>query len=295
MFNREGSIGAGCCVGVDAPAIITIRSGHFTFLRAGPVADAILDALCGVGNTVHALRRWNGHTIVMTEPAAARQLTTVLAFAYPILAHVAIARGSVALMIAAVAVLAVVMLLPTLARGSIPAWLMLPIVFTGCWTLSRSATPALALYIAPVLVPAFMAWAFGHTLARGRTPVIEQLIRLVHPPEHEPEAAIWPYARRLTMAWTILFVALAFLNLVLAALAVPDGMLIAAGITPPLAVPQEWWSWFANVIGYLIVAVFFVLEYAYRRSRFPRQPFRNMLDFLRRILAVMPRLLGRVS
>jgi uncharacterized membrane protein len=264
-------------------------------LSGGSVAGAILDALCGLGNTMHALRRRNGHTIVMTEPAAARQLTTALAFAYPILAHVAIARGSVALMVAAVALLAVVLLFPALARGSIPAWFMLPVVLAGCWTLARSATPALALYVAPVLVPAFLAWAFGHTLARGRTPVIEQLIRLVHPPEHEPEPAVWAYARRLTMAWTILFVSLALVNLVLAALAVPDGMLMAAGITPPVAVPQEWWSWFANVLGYLIVAAFLALEYSYRRSRFPRQPFRNMLDFLRRILAVMPRLLGRAS
>ena len=66
-----------------------------------------------------------------------------------------------------------------------------------------------------------------------------------------------------------------------------------AAITPPVTVPQEWWSLFANLIGYLIVAAFFVIEYAYRRRRFPRQPYRNMLDFLRRMLAAMPRLLGR--
>ena len=40
----------------------------------------------------------------------------------------------------------------------------------------------------------------------------------------------------------------------------------------------------ANLIEYLIVAAFFAIEYAYRRQRFPRQPYRNMFDFVRRLL-----------
>jgi uncharacterized membrane protein len=229
----------------------------------------------------------------MTRPAAARQLTTALACCYPILAHIAIAMNSIALTIVAIALLAVVVILPALSRGNVYAWLALPLIAASLWALSHAATPALALYVAPVLVPAFMAWAFGHTLLPGHVPAIEQLIRLLHPPHEPPEPAVWLYARRLTLAWTALFIALALLNLLLALLATPDGLLLAAGITAPVAVPQEWWSWFANVIGYMIVAAFFVLEYAYRRIRFPHQPFRNMFDFIRRIVAVMPRLTGR--
>ncbi len=73
---------------------------------------------------------------------------------------------------------------------------------------------------------------------------------------------------------------LSLTNLVLGLLAEPDGMLLAAGITPPVTVPELWWSLVANLIGYLLVAAFFLIEYAYRRHRFPRQPYRNMLDFL---------------
>ena len=54
--------------------------------------------------------------------------------------------------------------------------------------------------------------------------------------------------------------------------------------------PWEWWSLFANVIGYLLVAALFLIEYAYRRQRFPRQPYRNLLEFFLQVLAVMPRL-----
>ena len=34
---------------------------------------------------------------------------------------------------------------------------------------------------------------------------------------------------------------------------------------------------------------------AYRRQRFPRQPYRNILDFLLRVLAAMPRLVSNAA
>ena len=78
-------------------------------------------------------------------------------------------------------------------------------------------------------------------------------------------------------------------------LAEPDGLLMAAGIEPAVTVSQEAWSLFANVIGYLLVAAFFVIEYAYRRRRFPGQPYRNMVDFFLRVLAAMPLLVSNAA
>ena len=227
----------------------------------------------------------------MTEPAAVRPVTTALALAYPVLAHFAIARNSAGLTIAALTLLAAVSLLPGLARGAIGAWLAVPLVGAASWWLSNVEQPILALYLPPIVVPAFLAGVFGNTLRPGRTPLISQLIRLLQAPgDDEPESAVWAYARRLTAAWTALFVALATFNLLLAAFVEPDGLLRASGIEPRLAVSHEVWSLFTNLIEYLLVAAFFVIEYAYRRQRFPRQPYRNMFDFLRRMLAAMPRL-----
>jgi hypothetical protein len=62
-----------------------------------------------------------------------------------------------------------------------------------------------------------------------------------------------------------------------------------------VTVPEEWWSLFANMIGYLLVAAFFLIEYAYRRHRFPRQPYRNMLEFFLKVFAAMPRLVGSAA
>ncbi len=227
----------------------------------------------------------------MADSPAARRIAGIFACVYPIVAHTAIARGSASWTIAAVALLSAAVLGPALLRGRALAWLCAAILALACWWLARIATPALLLYVPPVLVPSFLAWFFGHTLVGDRTPFIAQMIHLVHRDREPPEPEVWPYARALTRAWTIFFMALASTNLLLAALAEPEGLLRAAGLRPPISVPQYWWSLFANIIGYLLVAAFFVIEYAYRRRRFPQQPFRNLYDFLRQVGAVMPRLL----
>jgi len=185
-----------------------------------------VDALSGLGNT-RMLARCNFPPVSVVEPAAARQLTTAFAFAYPLVAHLAVARSSVRLTVAAVALLALTALLRSLPRGRLVAWLSVPILIAACWVLVRSSLQVLPLYLPPVLVPAFLAWIFGRTLLPG--------------------------------------------------------------------LPQEWWSLFANLIAYVIVVAFFVVEYAYRRRRFPRQPYRNMLEFMQRLLTGLPGLLGRAQ
>ena len=224
----------------------------------------------------------------MTEPAAVRQITTALSFAYPVLAHFAIARNSAGLTIAALTLLAAISLLPGLARGAALAWLAVPLIGAAYWWLSGVDRLAVTLYVPPIIVPAFLACVFGTTLRSGRTPLISQLVRLLHAPQDEPEAAVWSYARRLTAAWTMLFVTLAVFNLLLAALVEPDGLLRSGGFDPPLSVTHELWSLCTNLLEYLVVAAFFVVEYAYRRQKYPHQPYHSMFDFVRRTVAAMP-------
>jgi hypothetical protein len=85
--------------------------------------------------------------------------------------------------------------------------------------------------------------------------------------------------------------ALGVLNLTLALVASPDGVLLLMGIHPPVTVPVETWSLFANGLNYVIVGAFFCAEYLYRDYRFPEHRYRNVLDFLRRAAAVGPRVL----
>jgi uncharacterized membrane protein len=224
--------------------------------------------------------------------AISRILTTTLAIAYPVVAHLAVAKASLPLTVAAVAILAATILVPGLFKGSKIAWVVLPFVIAGCAWLAQARVPALPLFIAPILVPMFLAWFFGQSLAPGRTALIAQFIRAVHR-DREPDPAVWSYAISLTKVWTGFFILAATINLSLALIASPDGLLLASGIQPPVTVPREWWSLFANCIGYVLIAVFFVVEYAYRRYRFPQQPYRNMYEFLRQMAAVAPQVMGR--
>ena len=133
----------------------------------------------------------------------ARQVTTALAFAYPLVAHLAVARSSAKLTIAAIALLALSVLLFPGARPARLAWLAVPLVVAaagGC----RSSMHVLPLYLPPVLVPAFLAWVFGKTLLPGRTPLIEQLVHMLHAPDAVPVGTPRSCMRGLTLAWTVL-------------------------------------------------------------------------------------------
>lgn len=252
----------------------------------------IVSGLYTSGNTRILSGRYDELHVSMSSPAITR-LTTLLAVAYPLLAHWAAVRNSLPWTIAALGALTSMMLLPAMVRGSWRAWLMALIIGGTLWLLSRLSLAMLPLYIAPVLMPTFLACLFGASLQRHSTPLIEQVIRVMHADEAPPRAEVWQYARRLTQLWTLMFIALALTNLLLAWCAEPDGLARAAGFTPWLSVPKHWWSSFANLIGYLLVAACFVIEYAYRRHRFPEQPDTSLFDFLRRLSHAMPQLIAR--
>ncbi len=122
----------------------------------------------------------------------------------------------------------------------------------------RADAATRVLYLPPVLLNVFLAWLFGHTPVHGSVPLVERLVLLLQRPGEPPEAAIARHARRLTITWTALFVLPATLHLGLALCVTPGGL----------------------------------LEYAYRRRRFPGWPLRNLLEFLRRAAATGPPLMA---
>ena len=215
---------------------------------------------------------------------------TTLAIGFPLIAHAAVVSRNGSLTIVSLAVLTLLVMLPPLVRWNGAAWAMVPVVVAALVLLWRAHVAWLPLYASPVLVSFAVAWVFGHTLARGEVPLVERLVRLLHESD-DLRPDIRAYARSVTLAWTLLMSALGLLNLTLALIAEPDGVLLMMGIHPPFTVHVETWSLFANGLNYLIVGVFFVVEYLYRDYRFPEQRYRNVFDFLRRAAAVGPRVL----
>ena len=214
------------------------------------------------------------------------------AAAYPVLAHAATVTASAGLTLASAVALALVVLLPGLLAGRAAAWIGAAVAAAGITLLARQDATAVVLFVPPVLINAFLAWLFGRTLGPGRLSLIERMVHLLHPRDEVLDPGIPRYAARLTAIWAAFFVVLGTVNLVLALLATPRGLLEVAGHAPTVTVPIEIWSLFANVLNYVVVAAFFAAEWFYRRRRFPQQPYRSMLDFMRRAIAVAPTLLA---
>ncbi len=127
-------------------------------------------------------------------------------------------------------------------------------VIAAAGALDLLAATALALYLPPIAIPAFLAWVFGRTLLPGRRPLIQRFAEEVMG-RHEP--AREGYMRGLTWFWALLLSALAL-----------EAALLAVFASPVT------WSLFANGINYIIVVAAFAGEFALRCWRFglPERP-----------------------
>jgi uncharacterized membrane protein len=209
----------------------------------------------------------------------------LLGATYPLLAHVAALTGRPALIAASLALLVVLVLMPALRNGRAPAWILLAAAACGLSLAVASGQALPLLMLPPVLLNGVMAWLFGRTLRDGRMPLIERAARAMRGPGAVLADDVVAYARGVTQAWTALFVVLAIVNLALAALARPGGLLLAAGFDPGLSVPLAAWSLFANVLSYLFIGALFAIEFIVRGRRFPHQPYRGLVDFTHRLAA----------
>ncbi len=224
-----------------------------------------------------------------------RALAAILAGGYPVLVIAGVYAGSSVLKLAGLALLLLAVLLPGLARGSAVAWTCAIVITAGLAAAAGTNAQQLLLLATPVAIPAMVAWAFGRTLAAGRTPLIERFVRLLHPPDDQVDPRVFTYARRLTWGWTLLLTGLALANAVLGTLMSPGGLFELLGLRSPLPVSNAAWALCTNALGYVIVGVFAIVEYTYRVHRFPNQPYRSFPEFLRRSLAVAPQLAAHAA
>ena len=135
-----------------------------------------MDALSRLGNTRMLRRRCNFHPIAMQPTRSAPHDRPVLA--YPLVAHLAVARNSAALTIVARRTAGVVGVAALRWYGArLVAWLAVPPVVAALLVARPRSMHVLPLYLPPVLVPAFLACVFGRRCSPGQTPLIEQLIR----------------------------------------------------------------------------------------------------------------------
>ncbi|PJK14105.1 ketosynthase [Lysobacteraceae bacterium NML07-0707] len=175
-----------------------------------------------------------------------------------------------------------------LVRGRLWAWGAVLLALSGiCW-LAYSKWALLPLLLAPPLFMAMIGWLFARSLLPGQTPLITRIVLALEkvPPE-QLEPSLYRYSRGVTLLWASALGVLAVFNLGLAMIAAPRGILLSLGYAPPLTITDAQWSWFANWINYGLIGGVFVVEFAYRKRRFPGR-YNSALEFGRKMTSLGP-------
>jgi len=188
-----------------------------------------------------------------------------LVIGYPLLAHYTNESHSGSLG-APVAIAPVVLIALALAWRSPRRFIMLGVLALLCIAL-WAGWPALehhyglVYWLQHVGIQLILVVTFGRTLVAGRQPLCTRFARAVHvlvTPQHEI------YARQVTIAWTLFFVAMALASTLLFFLA-----------------PLATWSVFANFLTLPLVALMFIAEYWVRRWVLPDMQHAHILDAVR--------------
>lgn len=222
-------------------------------------------------------------------PAWVLGLGVLLAVAYSPLAHWANATHRPELAVIAGGLLVLMVLIEPLVARRAWAWALAVLALLGLSALWHSPYAMLLLAAPPVVFTGWVAWFFGRSLRRGRTPLITRIVEGLYRQAGMPiTPEQYRYTRRLTLAWALLLCALTLVNLVLGLCAEPSGVLAQLGYASPLPISDARASLFANLLAYGVVGGFFVGEYLLRGRWFPQRPYRNLPDFLRQMARLGP-------
>jgi uncharacterized membrane protein len=212
-----------------------------------------------------------------------------LLVAYLPLAYCAGTYRSSALAALALGDIVLLALIEPLLRRRLAAWLALTATVLALIALARSRFALMPLLLVPPLFTAMIGFCFARSLRPGREPLIAKAMGAIYAqsgmpltPQHHH------YTRRLTLAWALLLALMTLLNLTLALIAVPDGVLAQFGIHAPMTVTNAQWSWIANVANYGAMGGFMLAEFQLRKRVFPVRPYRSVFDFARRMAALGP-------
>ena len=147
--------------------------------------------------------------------------------------------------------------------GARPAWLGLYLGLTLLGVLNLLTDTHYALYVPPVLINLGIAAVFASTLRPGVVTLVERMMRFEYGGA-APPPALRAYARRLTWIWAVYFASVAVASLALA-----------------FAVPLDRWSWFTNVLHYVMALSLLLGQYLYRNWRYREHGFVMPWDTLR--------------
>lgn len=208
--------------------------------------------------------------------------------AYFVVAHRALRVDSPRLAALALGLLAIIVCIRGLLSLRPRAWLLALAWIAAAWALAGSDYAMPILLLMPSLFLALACSLFARTLLPGREPLVVRMVALI---EEQPAAELAPdirrYATNVTRLWAGLLGGLSLLNLVLALLTTPGGVLERLGIAPPWPLSPEIAATVDTWGIYIPLVVTMIGEFIYRQLRFPGR-YTGPLDYLRK-LARIPR------
>lgn len=186
-----------------------------------------------------------------------------LAFAYPVLVHLAVIWPRPWLEWLALAVLGALLLHPWLRGKRAWAWSALAVALIAGALVVRFGGSHWILLLPPVAIPLALLYVFGTSLRPGQIPMVTRYATLLR---GELPADLVRYTRSVTLLWTGVFVGLTLSAVLLA-----------------LFATRELWSLATNFLHYLLIGAVFILEYAFRRWRFRHHEHPSLRAHLRLI------------
>ncbi len=217
------------------------------------------------------------------RPGPARGVVFGALAIWVVLLATSLATGNPWLSVSCLIYLAGLVLAGRLLRGDRIAWIGWIVFAAGLVLLARSGHGRSTLDALPVAINLGMAALFGHTLVAPRVPLIARVITAVEGAERLALPRVADYARQLTLAWTLLFLGQAALMGVLLWRGAAD----ASTQTPSIG--------YLHVGGYLVPAVFMIVEYAFRRWHLRHIPHMSPQRFVRQLVAHWPRVLSELG
>lgn len=188
----------------------------------------------------------------------------VLLLAYPLLVHLAVVWRAPLLEWLALVLLCAIPQFRSLRAGQPGNWLLLLVLAALLYALVRVGGGMVVLFIQPVLIPATLAAVFAGSLRRGQVPLVTRMAQMIGGPL-EPEGRV--YTRQVTWLWVWVL-----------------GLLAATDLGLALFAAAPAWSLFSNFLSYVLVGLVFVIEYGYRRLRFPTHDHPAFIEYMRRVV-----------
>lgn len=200
-------------------------------------------------------------------------LIPIALLTYPVLIHLSLAFDRPMVIVGMWLAISATGMAVAIVRRSVPLSLLFGTLLAagiGLWNRGEAVN---LMFLPPVLVNFALLILFGKTLLPGSVPLVSRVAALWRGPLDE---AVALYTRRVTLAWAIFFAIMAVESMALA-----------------LFAPIEMWSLFTNFLNYLMVLIFFIVEYHLRFWFLPDHEHLSFREFCRLLFSTNLQSLAR--